>query len=142
MLLRTPRATRTSTIFPYPTVFRFKIVLDACNPIAESAPSNVGVRYFTSLEDSLMERLQKEFQTTRFVKAFNSVGYQQLIDPQLADGPPTMFICGNDADAKRDVSDLLSGLGWEAADMGMAESARAIERSEEHTSELQSLMRI
>src|SRR3546814_3806485 len=31
------------------------------------------------------------------------------------------------ADAKRDVSDLLSGLGWEAADMGMAESARAIE---------------
>src|SRR3546814_7946553 len=107
-----------------------------------------------------MERLQKEFQTTRFVKAFNSVGYQQLIDPQLADGPPTMFICGNDADAKRDVSDLLSGLGWEAADMGMAESARAIEplfmlwntasllhgqttrRSEEHTSELQSLMRI
>src|SRR3546814_6207186 len=74
-----------------------------------------------------MADLQKEFQTTRFVKAFNSVGYQQLIDPQLADGLPTMFICGNDADAKRDVSDLLSGLGWEAADMGMAKSARAIE---------------
>src|SRR3546814_5240426 len=87
---------------------------DVCSSDLESAPSNGVVRYFTSLEDSLMERLQKEFQTTRFVKAFNSVGYQQLIDPQLADGPPTMFICGNDADAKRDVSDLLSGLGWEA----------------------------
>lgn len=104
-----------------------KIVIDACNPLAETAPSNGVVRYFTSLDDSLMERLQKEFPTARFVKAFNSVGHSQLIEPQLTDGPPTMFICGNDADAKRDVSALLAGLGWEAADMGMAESARAIE---------------
>src|SRR3546814_5176959 len=51
-----------------------KLVIDACNPIAESAPSNGVVRYFTSLEDSLMERLQQEFPTTRFVKAFTSVG--------------------------------------------------------------------
>lgn len=104
-----------------------KVVIDACNPLAESAPSNGVVRYFTSLDDSLMERLQKEFQTTRFVKALNSVGHQQLIKPQLTDGPPTMFICGNDAEAKRQVSELLADLGWDAADMGMAESARAIE---------------
>lgn len=104
-----------------------KVVIDACNPIAETAPSNGVVRYFTSLDDSLMERLQKEFQTARFVKAFNAVGHQQLIDPQFAGGPPTMFICGNDTGAKRDVSVLLEGLGWQAADMGMVESARAIE---------------
>src|SRR3546814_8510194 len=99
-----------------------------------------------------MERLQKEFQTTRFVKAFNSVGYQQLIDPQLADGPPTMFICGNDADAKRDVSDLLSGLAgrpqtWVWPSRRVRSSRCSCcgirrRRSEEHTSELQSLMRI
>lgn len=104
-----------------------KIVIDACNPLAETAPTHGVVRYFTSLDDSLMERLQKEFPTARFVKAFNSVGHSQLIAPQLANAAPTMFICGNDADAKRDVSALLEGLGWQAADMGMAESARAIE---------------
>jgi predicted dinucleotide-binding enzyme len=104
-----------------------KTVIDACNPVAEAAPVHGVVRYFTSLDDSLMERLQKEFQTARFVKAFNSVGHAQLIDPQWAGGPPSMFICGNDAGAKQQAGALLATLGWEAVDMGMVEAARAIE---------------
>lgn len=104
-----------------------KIVIDACNPIAEQPPVNGVLRFFTSLEDSLMERLQKEFAVARFVKAFSCVGSAQMVNPQHAGGPPTMFICGNDADAKHTVSRLLQQFGWESADMGMVESARAIE---------------
>lgn len=104
-----------------------KIIIDACNPVAEGPPVNGVLRFFTSHDDSLMERLQKEFATARFVKAFNSVGQAQMVDPQLPGGPPTMFICGNDAEAKRVVSGLLEQLGWEPADMGLVEAARAIE---------------
>ena len=53
------------------------------------------------MNDSLMERLQKAFPAAHFVKAFNSVGNAQMVNPQFAGGPPTMFICGNDAAAKR-----------------------------------------
>ncbi len=104
-----------------------KVVIDACNPIADQPPVNGVLRFFTSLEDSLMERLQKEFSVARFVKAFNSVGQGVMVNPQVVGGPPTMFICGNDAAAKKIVSALLEQFGWESADMGMVEAARAIE---------------
>lgn len=104
-----------------------KPVIDACNPIAEQAPINGVLTFFTSLEDSLMERLQREFSLVHFVKAFNSVGYGQMVDPQLEGGPPSMFICGNDAMAKRTVAKLVEQLGWTPEDMGGVEAARAIE---------------
>jgi 8-hydroxy-5-deazaflavin:NADPH oxidoreductase len=104
-----------------------KIVIDACNPIADQPPVNGVLRFFTSLDYSLMERLQKEFSIARFVKAFNSVGHAQMVEPTFAGGPPTMFICGNDAPAKKTVAELAAQLGWETADMGMVEAARAIE---------------
>jgi predicted dinucleotide-binding enzyme len=37
-----------------------------------------------------------------------------------------MFICGNDADAKKAATKLLESIGWEVADMGAVEAARAI----------------
>ncbi len=104
-----------------------KIVIDTSNPIADQPPVNGVLRFFTSLDDSLMERLQKEFSVARFVKAFNSVGHAQMVNPQLPGGPPSMFICGNDAAAKQTVGELLRSFGWETVDMGMVESARAIE---------------
>jgi len=74
-----------------------------------------------------MERLQREFAGARFVKAFNSVGNGLMVDPKLAGGPPSMFICGNDEAAKRTVGTILEQFGWETVDLGMAEAARAIE---------------
>jgi predicted dinucleotide-binding enzyme len=50
-----------------------------------------------------------------------------MVRPQLRDGPPTMFICGNDDAAKWTVRSVLDQFGWETADMGKAETARAIE---------------
>jgi predicted dinucleotide-binding enzyme len=74
-----------------------------------------------------MEKLQHEFQGSHFVKAFNSVGAGLMINPQIAGGPPTMFICGNHDPAKQIVTKILTRFGWETADMGKAEAARAIE---------------
>jgi predicted dinucleotide-binding enzyme len=104
-----------------------KPVIDATNPIADSLPSNGVLQYFTDLNQSLMEQLQREFVDARFVKAFNSVGSPCMVNPKFTGGKFTMFICGNDESAKRIVSGILDELGWEAEDLGKAEAARAIE---------------
>jgi predicted dinucleotide-binding enzyme len=103
-----------------------KIVIDATNPIADAPPVNGVLKFFTDLDESLMERLQREFESARFVKAFNSVGAACMVNPQFS-GTPTMFICGNDDAAKKAVAGVLAQFGWETADMGKAEAARAIE---------------
>jgi len=104
-----------------------KTVIDACNPIADAPPVNGVLRFFTAPNGSLMEKLQAEFPEACFVKAFNSVGAPRMVDPVFEDGKPTMFICGNNAAAKQTVGALLDELGWETADMGSVEAARAIE---------------
>lgn len=104
-----------------------KTVIDTTNPIADAPPQNGVLGFFTSYDDSLMERLQREFPAVRFVKAFNSVGNADMVDPKFAGGQPTMFICGNDAAAKTVVNGILEQFGWEVADMGAAEAARALE---------------
>jgi len=104
-----------------------KCVIDTTNPIADAPPVHGVLKYFTSLDDSLMERLQREFPAARFVKAFSCVGNALMVNPKLAGGPPTMFICGNDAAAKAEVTEILTQFGWEASDLGRIEAARAIE---------------
>jgi predicted dinucleotide-binding enzyme len=104
-----------------------KTVIDTTNPIADAPPVNGVLRFFTTLEDSLMERLQRLAPAARFVKAFSSVGNALMVNPQLAGGPPTMFMCGNDAAAKAEVKTILDQFGWGIEDMGGAEAARAIE---------------
>jgi len=104
-----------------------KTVIDATNPIADKPPTNGVLAFFTTLDDSLMERLQKAVPATHFVKAFNCVGKGMMINPQLPGGPPSMFICGNDASAKSDVAVVLKQFGWDTEDLGSVEAARAIE---------------
>ncbi len=104
-----------------------KTVIDATNPIDDAPPVNGVLRFFTNLDESLMERLQKKFPDAYFVKAFNSVGSAGMVNPQFKGGKPTMFICGNDDMAKKSVTQVLEQFGWETADMGKAEAARAIE---------------
>ena len=104
-----------------------KVVIDVTNPIADAPPVNGVVKFFTNLDEALMERSQREFPQARFVKAFNSVGKDLMINPQFKGGKPTMFICGNDEAAKQTVRGILDQFGWESADMGKAEAARAIE---------------
>ena len=105
-----------------------KIVIDTTNPIADAPPENGVLKFFTNLEESLLERLQRISSDTHFVKAFNSVGAGIMINPDFGDGTkPTMFICGNSDDAKKKVSQIVQQFGFEIEDMGKAQSARAIE---------------
>lgn len=104
-----------------------KTVIDTTNPIAEAPPVNGVLKYFTSLDHSLMERLQARAPKARFVKAFSIVGNVLMVNPQLPGGPPTMFICGNDGAAKAEVKEILAKFGWETEDLGAVEAARAIE---------------
>jgi len=104
-----------------------KLVIDATNPIAAEPPEKGVLRFFTSLDESLMERLQRRFPRARFVKAFSSVGNARMVDPQLPGGPPTMFICGDDPAAKQVVRGILDRFGWETEDLGGVQAARAIE---------------
>ncbi len=104
-----------------------KIVIDATNPIADTPPVNGVLQFFTGPNESLMERYQQDFPGIQFVKAFNSVGNHLMIDPRFDQGRPTMFICGKDPEARQEVSAILDEFGWETADMGGAEAARAIE---------------
>jgi predicted dinucleotide-binding enzyme len=104
-----------------------KTVIDATNPIANEPPVHGVLKFFTSLDDSLMERLQRRAPRAHFVKAFSCVGNAFMVDPDFGGMKPTMFICGNDEAAKKEVTAILDEFGWEIEDMGRAESARAIE---------------
>ena len=104
-----------------------KPVIDATNPIADEPPVNGVLKFFTRLDESLMELLQRQYPRTNFVKAFNSVSSARMVNPRFEEGTPTMFICGNDPTAKAVVTEIIAQFGWETEDMGAAEAARAIE---------------
>lgn len=104
-----------------------KTVADASNPIADAPPENGVVKFYTSLDHSLMEQLQAKFPDAHFVKAFSHIGSALMVNPDFKGIKPTMFICGNHENAKKEVSEILDKFGFEVADMGGVESARAIE---------------
>ena len=110
-----------------PDHFSGKVVIDATNPIAAAPPVNGVLQFFTGPNESLMEKIQALLPAAKLVKAFNSVGNALMYKPVFKDGVPTMFIAGNDDEAKKTVTELLTSFGWDTEDMGKAEAARAIE---------------
>ena len=107
--------------------FAGKVVIDATNPIAKEAPVNGILKFFTDINQSLMEKIQSHIPEAKLVKAFNSTGSPTFYKPTFASGTPTMFIAGNDEGAKQTVTEILTAFGWETEDSGKAEAARAIE---------------
>jgi hypothetical protein len=104
-----------------------KTVIDTTNPIADAPPVNGVLQFFTSLSDSLMERLQKLAPDAWFVKSFSCAGNALMVNPDYGGIRPTMFICGNSDEAKRHVKMILDQFGWDIEDLGKVEAARAIE---------------
>jgi predicted dinucleotide-binding enzyme len=105
--------------------FADKIVIDTTNPLdfAEGRPPALAVGH----TDSGGEQVQRLLPAAKVVKAFNTVGSPFMFRPDFAGGPPTMFLCGNDAGAKATVSSLLADFGWAVADIGGIEGARHLE---------------
>jgi len=104
-----------------------KTVIDTTNPVADLPPVNGVIQFYTSLDRSLMEDLQLQMPGVNFVKSFSCVGNPFMVDPDFGGTKPTMFICGNNDSAKKDVEEILVKFGWETEDMGKVEAARAIE---------------
>lgn len=120
-------AANTALDLAGPSNLHGKTIIDATNPIADAPPVNGVLKFYTSLEESQMEILQRSFPSARFVKAFSCVGNHFMVNPDFDGLKPTMFICGNDQAAKARVTTILDQFGWETEDMGAMEAARAIE---------------
>jgi 8-hydroxy-5-deazaflavin:NADPH oxidoreductase len=118
-------ATEDAIRIAEPASFKGKVVIDATNPL-DSAPGRPPKLAIGHL-DSLGERVQRWVPDARVVKAFNTVGNQLFFKPQLPGGPPDMFLCGNDGDAKRAVSQVCKDFGWGVIDVGGIESSRYLE---------------
>ena len=104
-----------------------KVVIDTSNPIADAPSENGVIKFFTSLDKSFMEQLQSDLPEVHFVKAFSNIGSALMVNPNFGGIKPTMFICGNNENAKKEVTKILDQFGFDIADMGGAEGARAIE---------------
>jgi 8-hydroxy-5-deazaflavin:NADPH oxidoreductase len=102
-----------------------KVVVDVTNPLI-FAP-NALPRLALGHTDSGGEQVQRWLPQSRIVKCFNSVGNAHMVNPAFPGGPPDMFLCGNDDQAKRTVSELCAELGWPTIDIGGIEGARLLE---------------
>lgn len=87
-----------------------KVLLDLALPLdlSQGFPPTLTV----SNTDSLGEQIQRAFPDARVVKSLNSVYYEVMIDPTRVPGPHSIFVAGNDTDAKHTVEGLLAEFGW------------------------------
>ena len=108
--------------------FSGKTINDVTNPIDNKPPENGVIKYFTSKDESLMERLQNLAPKANFVKAFNSVGNAFMVNPDFHGVKPTMFICGNNEIARKEVTVIVEKFGHEVEDLGMSNAASVIEQ--------------
>ena len=105
-----------------------KVLLDLALPLdlSDGLPPTLTI----SNTDSLGEQIQRAYPDARVVKSLNSVYYQVMIDPARVPGPHSIFVAGNDSDAKRVVEGLLAEFGWPTEsiiDLGDITGARGVE---------------
>jgi len=105
--------------------FDGKVLIDATNPLDFS--KGMPPTLFVGTTDSLGEQIQRLVPKARVVKAFNTVGNAHMIHPQFPGGPPDMFIGGNDAEAKKIVSQICDAFGWGVIDLGGIDASRYLE---------------
>ena len=103
-----------------------KVLIDASNPLdfSQGFPPSL----FVSNTDSLAEQLQREFPETRVVKMFNTMANQVMINPRGLADDSTIFVAGNDADARQSATSIAADLGWtDVFDLGDLTAARGLE---------------
>jgi len=112
-----------------PEPLRGKILIDVSNPLQPSDDGTMIMAFCNT--ESLGEQIQTAFPWTRVVKALNTVNCDVMVDPSVVPGDHHLFICGNDADAKKEVVKYLGEwFGWKPEniiDMGGIQAARGTE---------------
>ena len=103
-----------------------KVLVDVANPLDFS--KGMPPTLTTAQGDSLAEQIQREFPKARVVKALNTVNANVMFHPEKVPGDSDLFVCGNDADARKRVTDLLKDFGWKSViDLGDVTGARGLE---------------
>jgi predicted dinucleotide-binding enzyme len=106
--------------------FTGKIVIDATNPLdfTKGGLPDLAIKG----DDSGGEQLQRLIPDAKVVKAFNIVTNSLMFRPQVEGGPPDMYIAGNDAGAKANVTGILHDFGWpKVVDFGGISASRWLE---------------
>jgi len=104
-----------------------KVLIDVANPLDLSGEMPPGLTICN--RDSLGESIQREFPEAKVVKALNTCNCEVMVNPGRVNGKHDIFLCGNDAQAKEQVKQLLRDFGWESIiDLGGISSARATEQ--------------
>ncbi len=104
-----------------------KVLIDVANPLdfSQGMPPTLSV----SNTDSLGEQIQRRFPDVRVVKTLNTINAYVMVDPaQLAAADHSVFVSGDDPDAKAQASELLRSFGWtDIIDLGDITTARGTE---------------
>jgi len=104
-----------------------KTLVDIANPLdfSRGFPPSL----FVKDTDSLGEMLQRAFPTMRVVKTLNAMTAALMVNPRLVgNGDHTVFLSGNDTQAKAQVAGLLAEIGWQdILDLGDISTARGTE---------------
>ncbi len=103
-----------------------KILFDATNPITLS-PEGIKRGLLIGHTTSAAEQIATWAPGARVVKAFNTTGFPNMLDPKYGSQAATMFICGDDKDAKAIIKKLSDELGFDTQDVGPLSNARHLE---------------
>jgi 8-hydroxy-5-deazaflavin:NADPH oxidoreductase len=104
-----------------------KVLIDVSNALDRS--SGFPPTLFVCNTDSLAEQLRRAFPDTKVVKAFNTMTAAVMVNPgAVGGGDTTVFVAGNDADARATVAGVAADLGWtDVMDLGDLAAARGLE---------------
>src|SRR6266849_1502189 len=103
-----------------------KVLVDATNPVAMS-PAGLQQGLLVGHTTSAAEQVAAWARGARVVKAFNTTGFGNMHDPRYGSQAATMFLCGDDVEAKAMVTQLGEDLGFEMLDAGPLTIARLLE---------------
>jgi len=106
---------------------RGKTLADVSNPLdfSKGMPPSV---FTAAAGDSLGERIQAELPETHVVKTLNTINASLMVEPSRVKGETDVFVAGNDAGAKAQVSGILREFGWKSiVDVGGIQAARGLE---------------
>lgn len=103
-----------------------KTLIDVINPII-GTPDGLKKGLVIGHTTSAAEQIAQWAKGAKVVKAFNTIGAKNMADPMFRGQNATMYICGDDADAKAQVKKLSDDLGFETVDAGPLTVARLLE---------------
>lgn len=101
-----------------------KVVIDVTNALAFNQASGL---MEMAIDTSAGESIQNWFPESTVIKAFNTVGFHVIANPDAAGGPVSVPLAGEDAEIKNEVARLVESMGFETVDVGPLKHARALE---------------